>query len=172
MINNNVKKFFQVGTSGGSVYGVNINGVQTSYTLNENYVFMALCARNAANPGAALSLPYGGACVVVGFGDTAEAPDDYGLADGNYNNARLAVANYGKNTFVPGDIISIYAGYTNNTGSNVIVKELGIIGNPTGNSQASGGNNVCLLFRKVLETPVTIAPGETYIFSYRVKLKE
>lgn len=172
MINNNAKKVFQVGISGGYIYGVNINGAQTSYTLNETYALLALCGRDAVSPGAALSLPYGGACVVVGFGDTAEAPDDYGLADGNYNNVRLAVANYGKNSYVAGDIISIYAGYTNNTGSNVTVKEVGIIGNPTGNSQASGGNNVCLLFRKVLETPVTIAPGETYIFSYRVKLKE
>lgn len=172
MINNNAKKGFLFLCSGGStgLNGTNILGNNTTYVIND-YGIRAACGYTAANPNQYATLGYGSAFVAVGFGDTAESPDDYGLADGNYSNPLLSVSAYGKNASAVGDILNLYANYRNNGNSNVTVREVGIIGNPTGNSQATGSNNVCLLYRKVLDTPVVIAPGETYSFSYNVRFK-
>ena len=104
----------------------------------------------------------------MGFGDTPETPDDYQLADSNYANRKLTVVGIGKNTPALGDIFSVFANFSNDGAENVIVKEIGIVGNPTDSSTTA---NLCLLYRKVLDSPITIAPGEIYNFSYRVRIK-
>lgn len=106
----------------------------------------------------------------IGFSDDPESVTNYKLGDGNYANPRLTVVNYNKNTPTLGEIFNQFINVRNDGNTNVVVKEIGILGNPTGSS-SSAGNNTCLIVRKVLETPVTIAPGETYSFNYILKFK-
>ena len=116
------------------------------------------------------TLSAGVSAVDIGFGNTPESASDYKLADGNTSNQLLTIVNYGKNSAGIGDIINAYLNVRNNDGANVTVKEIGFYTNPT-NSGSTGGNNTVLLLRKVLDTPVTIAPGETYSFTYVLRFK-
>lgn len=102
--------------------------------------------------------------VEVGFGDTPESAEDYVLASPNNGTlltsvaqARIALGNR--------EILDIVGTFRNNTGSNVTVKEVGVIG-------AARSANAALICRKVLENPLTIAPGEAYSFNYRLKIKD
>lgn len=131
--------------------------------------------------------------VDVGFGNSAESASDYKLAD---SNAEMGTAKlmhkYGTNysgrdyntgmteaqRIFPDDdpdaIVRVESVYENQTNEDVIVKEMGLMWRPgpSGNYNSNAGSwtyNHFLIARKVLATPVTIHPGETYKFVYRLK---
>lgn len=104
----------------------------------------------------------------VGFGDTPETYGDYQLADSNYVAQKLSIVSAQAVGRGSKDILNVLAIFRNNGAENAIVKEVGIYGNPCSQSQI---DNVELLYRKVLDNPVTIAPGESYSFNYIVRLK-
>lgn len=111
----------------------------------------------------------------VGYGETAETPSDYRLADGNISNTLLTATASGVNTHAASPtqrmFFSVYTTFQNNGNSDVIVKEVGVYGNPSTNGYAYNTNTV-LLCRKVLDNPITIAPGESYNFTYQLKIKD
>lgn len=115
---------------------------------------------NTSNPWAGID---------VGFGDTPVSAEDYTLADSNFTNRQLEVVACGRNTGALGDIMNLYVNFRNSGNSNVVVKEIGVVGNAT---SSSTGARSGLFWRKVLDTPVTIGPGEVYAFNYRVRIKD
>ena len=105
----------------------------------------------------------------VGFGDTAENYNDIKLADPNYSNRQLTVLQETALEKGNDEIFNAIMVVRNDGASNVVVKEIGYIGNPT--TSAGAPNGCVLLLRKVLDNPVTIAPGESYSFNYIIKIK-
>lgn len=169
MITDNGKMVFQTIASDASVNFKNMNNVTFNQGSSLN-VAKAFCGTNMQSPNSVKTLPTGTATIEVGFGDTAESASDYNLADPNFDNPQLSVSAYGKNAIALGDILNVYGNFRNNGGTNVVVKEIGIFANPAGITSSSGSYTI-LTFRKVLDTPITIAPGETYSFSYNVRFK-
>lgn len=110
--------------------------------------------------------------VDVGFGDTAENAGDYSLASPNYGSGQLTHSGGGINTHNASDtnrvLASVYEIVTNNTLNPITVKEVGLFGTPGSGS----GVPKCLLCRKVLDTPVVIEPGDSYTFTYRIRIKD
>lgn len=127
----------------------------------------------------------------VGFGNTAESADDYKLAESNMQLVQRSTAplyhvtgkiytGQGSNVqnLMPdsddGCMLRIEALYQNESPTDdVVVKEMGVIANPSGNGSTSsvscGEAGWFLIARKVLASPVTIHPGETYKFTYKIK---
>lgn len=172
MILKNAKLGFEVHASSISQAAKNINGTNTSAMSTSSVAFINSFCGNAmigisANYN---NLSPGNGLLDVGFEDTPVSESDYILADGNATSARLTVVARGKNTATLGEICNVYTNFRNDGNTSVIVKEIGLYGNPTGSS-SSGGNNTALLCRKVLDAPVTIAPGETYSFNYVMRFK-
>ena len=114
---------------------------------------------------------YGHACVEVGGGDTAPAMTDYNLVDSNYwrSSSSPKLTKTAGDVIARGDddLISMQTVFTNNTESNITVKEVGLYANMSTTNEAYMFG---LFARKVLDTPVTIAPGETYSFIYTIKM--
>ena len=58
----------------------------------------------------------------------------------------------------------------NSSAAPITVKEIGLAYKYTNAAYSKAANY--MVGRKVLDTPVTIQPGETYIFSYRVTFEQ
>ena len=172
MILNNVKIGFRSYHNNTNEKLININGSATGgYISSGGASFtQSITGMNANPPANLLTLSAGYSILDIGFGNTPESASDYVLADGNAQNQCLTVVSYGKNTAALGEILNNYLNVRNDGGSNVTVTEIGFYGDCTGSS-STAGNNTSLLYRKVLETPVTIAPGETYSFNYVIRFK-
>lgn len=132
----------------------------------------------------------------VGFGDTPVSADDIKLADGNmtlenkYSGASsweykkpldgkeyLTIVSQAGNTKVDGEIINKTVVYRNDTENTVTIKEVGIywVINSMAYTTATYWNSlsgcpIALAFRKVLTTPIVMAPGDVYAVTYRVSL--
>lgn len=59
--------------------------------------------------------------------------------------------------------------FTNTTDDALVIKEIGL--GYGGKVHASWPNNYFMCARKLLDTPVTMQPGETYQFSYTIGIK-
>lgn len=99
----------------------------------------------------------------VGFSDDPETPDQTTFS-GNRQQGLLAATHQMIMSKATGDIINTLSIFRNNGGTNVVVREVAILfyftsGTPT------------LMIRKVLDNPVTIAPGEAYSFNYILRFK-
>ena len=110
----------------------------------------------------------GCSCVVIGAGDTPVDFDDYDLADSSIMasdkmKSLSRSATWNKNSGAISTEI-----WVNASNEPITVKEIGL----TYKFNNGAYNKSChiLLARKVLSTPVTIQPGETYAFSYGVKI--
>ena len=135
---------------------------------------------------------YGYMMLDVGFGNTAESADDYKLAESNMHLVQRSTAplyhisgkvyngNAGNSQNIMPDsddgcMLRIEALYQNESTTNdVVVKEMGIIAVPGANGGTTsltqaGEAGWFLIARKVLASPVTIHPGETYKFTYKIK---
>lgn len=104
----------------------------------------------------------------IGFSDQSESLDDFKLIDGNYANRKLTVSQVTRNYTYDNECVSISLNANNGGSSDVTVKEMGIYVNF---SPSDNVNYYILIARKVLSTPVVIAPGESYIFTYKIKIK-
>lgn len=91
--------------------------------------------------------------IVVGSGDVAPTYDDYKM--GNPLDLSTVTQAYSTN----GGVMTFVKTFKNDSGSEVTVKEVGLFGTPE--------NDGCcvVLTRTVLNTPVTIANGETKTFT-------
>ena len=109
--------------------------------------------------------------VDVGFSDTPVEHDDYNLSDGNINGASAGLLTYvtGAVTNVLPSIRTCVTTYRNDGNSDVVVKEVGIVGKIAG-STANAPNYNHLITRKVLDTPITVPAGATMSFTYSIDL--
>lgn len=111
----------------------------------------------------------GGDCFLdVGFGDTPETINDYSLENPNYISNTLTFLNSQIISKGDREIYNMVALFRNDTGSNVTVKEIGYYATMANTSSPSYN---ALLSRKVLNNPITIAPGESYSFNYIIRLQ-
>ena len=145
------------GMDGSSVTASNAN--QTVWynfikQTNANYV------NSATSPGLKLD---------VGFSDAELTKSAVVLADGNYSNSKLANVSVSNVTKTGDDIISMAGIFRNNGSENVVVKEIGLYAIVCPSSYPTVSMNG-LIARTVLSTPVTIAPGEQYSFTYRITI--
>ncbi len=104
---------------------------------------------------------------LVGSGDTEPAVTDYALADDKSLVLSFVSGSCSRCLNDGTTIGMINAIYKNNTSSPVTIKEVALARNLT----AYFGRNECYLYsRTLLDTPVTIAPGESYSFTYMIEL--
>lgn len=96
--------------------------------------------------------------IVVGSGDTEVTYDDLKLDNDISGTLTFVVGSAITNSVANRIFYSITANYKNATDAPITVKELGIF---------SVG---CIYTRSVLDTPVTINPGETYAFTYSIEI--
>jgi hypothetical protein len=125
------------------------------------------CASGSLNANAYYSNTTQGVYVDIGFGDTVPASSDYKLEDSNAcDTPTLTFISTAVSRGYP-DIRNVTTVYRNDTGSAVIVKEVGIVG--TG-SQASNNTYNGLLSRTVLDNPITVNAGETMAFTVALEV--
>lgn len=165
MILNNARQVFAATTTNQERAIKNLAG-DTTATYPVVSIWMAMCGTSNEYHRYHEGYSY----LEVGFGDTAVTSDDYNLADSNATNPKLTCVASGKNNPNGADLINTFANFRNDGASNVVVKEIGVVGHIASSSSASV-SNVALMYRKVLDTPVTIAPGETYNFNYRIRIR-
>lgn len=173
MLTNNYIKLFSIVSSQYKI--TNLLGGETDYVAAYNdggasalqNKLRGMCGINIAQ----YSTSYG-VCVDVGFGSAAATPGDYKLDDSNFDNRKLDIVGSGVNTHTDRAMFDIYANFANNGNADVIVTEVGVYGNPTKGSSGTVDTACALLMRKVLDNTITIHPGETYNFNYRLVVKD
>lgn len=106
--------------------------------------------------------------VAIGAGDTAPTSDDYDMADSSImaSDKMVSQKQFCSASRDGGAICNTQ--WVNNSSSPITVKEIGIA-YKTGSATYNKGVNY-LMGRKVLDTPVTIQPGEVYVFTYRISI--
>lgn len=98
-----------------------------------------------------------GCYICCGTGNTPESITDYKLD----SFVELELVN-GSVGFSTSKILSINTTFKNNTNSSITIKEIGLYSRPATSISA---HSKILIYRKVLDTPVTIAPDEVYTFT-------
>ena len=98
-----------------------------------------------------------GCYICCGTGNTPESITDYKLD----SFVELELVN-GSVGFSVSKILSINTTFKNNTNSSITIKEIGLYSRP---ATSTSVHSKILIYRKVLDTPVTIAPDEIYTFT-------
>lgn len=112
-----------------------------------------------------------GFTLFVGTGETPVTPDDYKLDNPLTLNVLNACCIENEDKTITTTRI-----FQNITGNEVTIKEIGLYlfrSWASGNSLYSGGSTpIVMIGRKVLETPITLADGECYTFSYTIDMNK
>lgn len=112
-----------------------------------------------------------GLIIFLGTGDTAEKEGDYCLA----SPVKLTPTSAACLQDANGKTV-VQRSFTNGTGADVTVKEIGLylFGSKSGFYTAGSNpdNSLVMIARKVLETPVTIANGDTTPFQYTLDFSQ
>lgn len=103
--------------------------------------------------------------LMIGTGDTAPTPTDLHLA----NIVDLVPTSTSIVVGTNNILKKLIHKFTNTTDSDIVIKEVGL--GFGGKVNASWPNNYFMCARKVLDTPVTMHPRETYQFSYAISQK-
>lgn len=107
-------------------------------------------------------------CIVIGAGDTPVTKEDYDLADASImaNDKMKSMTQNATYSKVSGAAITCQ--WLNNSSDPITIKEIGLSFKTGGGAYNKSGN--ILVARKVLTTPLTVQPGETYAFTYNIKV--
>lgn len=105
--------------------------------------------------------------VIIGAGDTPVTVDDYDLADASIMASDKMQSQNQSTTSSRNNGTVVNTQWYNSSAAPITVKEIGLAFKNNTNNPYSKSINI-LAARKVLDTPVTIQPGETYVFTYRV----
>ena len=97
--------------------------------------------------------------VALGLNDDPEAPSDYTLETTGLTGKSINLSKGQDGYFLQATL-----GAYNGTDEAITVKEIGLY-----LQAVSSAPENCLLYRKVLEAPVTVQPDETYVFSLIIK---
>lgn len=104
--------------------------------------------------------------LICGSGTTEPALDDYCLESPFTS---LIPVGWSSAPIYENDVITgrtFSKTLQNNTGDDITVSEIGIVGSNRTSSTAMNDSNTVLLERTVLDTPVTVANGETFTIQY------
>ena len=116
---------------------------------------------------------YGGSAsgafhVIAGAGDAAVTEEDYDMADISIlANDKLRPIQQTA-TYAQSNGAVVTTSYRNDSAAPITVKEIGLAYKNDGRAYSKASN--ILIARKVLDSPVTIQPGETYVFTYNFKI--
>lgn len=151
----------------GSTSSFNYDATTGSNTYtDEQTAYNWLGVTNSSNQSGAtvaVCLIYNGFILFVGTGDTAPAVTDYKLATPATLDVTSASCTHNTNgkTYVQRT-------FQNNTGADVTIKELGcyIFKSVANQLSSTPSTNAVMIGRTVLETPVTIANGDSQTFTY------
>ena len=108
--------------------------------------------------------------VIIGAGDTPVTVDDYDLADASIMASDKMQSQNQSTSSSRNNGTVVNTQWYNSSAAPITVKEIGLAFKNNPNSPYSKSVNI-LAARKVLDTPVTIQPGETYVFTYRVSVE-
>ena len=110
----------------------------------------------------------GGYHVIAGAGDTAVTEEDYDMADVSIlANDKLRPIQQTA-TYIHANGAVITTSYRNDSAAPITVKEIGLAYKNSNQTYSKAAN--ILVARKILDSPVTIQPGETYVFTYNLKI--
>ena len=107
--------------------------------------------------------------VVIGAGTTAPTKTDYDLADSSIMAADKMASITHTATFDVSTGATNSVQWRNESNANIVVKEIGLAYKVYSQNQYNKHVNI-LVARSVLTTPVSIAPGETYVFTYNIRI--
>lgn len=105
-----------------------------------------------------------GFVLFVGSGLTTPTAEDYKLENALTLNVLGASCRHDDN------ITTTMRTFQNTTSENVTINELGLYLFKT--TSSSDSKNLIMIARKLLEAPVTLAPNETYTFTYQIKFED
>ncbi len=111
---------------------------------------------------------YGAFHVIAGAGDTPVTEEDYDMADISIlaNDKLRSIQQTA--TYAQSNGAVVTTSYRNDSASPITVKEIGLAYKNSNTAYSKAAN--ILITRKVLDSPVTIQPGDTYVFSYNIKI--
>lgn len=132
---------------------------QTYYSYGSGYIRSYMGGSTISAPPSSETGGVAYPFIGLGNGDTLESVNDYKL-DSYINTLSYVTGSASQN----GDLCTKTATFKNNTSSTIIVKEVGLYFG-SGNSSTYPP---LLLARKVLDTPISIEPGETKTFSVHI----
>jgi hypothetical protein len=161
------------GSTGASVTITNTSGYSASI-YGEYYGSVGLdgLAPMALNAPAGTD-SYG---IVVGYGSTPQTYSDYALANQIYNGTGAGQLSYGAHTFASSysstsSYIAISRTFTNQSGSAIVVREVGMIARNVIYSSGAPTTDVkFLIARDVLANPVTVNNLGTLTVTYTLTL--
>ena len=141
----------------GTTMGMMLGTTQQATNINTTTSSSSTYANNNA-------LNYTGCYkIVVGSGSTAPTRNDYCMAniinDASFSEQQIFCTLGGSN--ISDDLMcTLNHTYRNNTNSNIIINEIGIIGGYQMTNPTAYLNKPLLIARRVLDTPIVLAPNE------------
>lgn len=148
----------------------------TLYYLDHSIVSVYSCYESIGKPTGSMNTNSSGSAtfssMVFGTGDTAVTYDDYKLESEytSYSRASFVVTEPVYDASTRKFTRTVSCVLTNTGASEVTLKEMGIYMSTAGYSSSTTGARWCLVYREVLDTPITIAAGDsvkyTHTFEY------
>ena len=106
--------------------------------------------------------------VIIGGGNTEVTKDDYDMADTSIIASDKMKSVRQQASYSDAGGATATTQWSNMSSDPITVKEIGLAMKVGSGSYSKNAN--ILVARKVLSTPVTVQPGETYAFSYNIKV--
>lgn len=106
--------------------------------------------------------------LTIGTGTTAVTASDYALdadALASFSNVTQSLQKTFSNT---GFEIALTISGANNSGADIAINEIGVLKGYSSSGSGTAGN--ILLVREVLDSPITVADGETFSITYTWKM--
>lgn len=132
------------------------------------YISFNIVGYDASNCHYGSNNGYNSAHVIVGGGDTPVTKEDYDMADTSIlgNDKLRSVRQTATYNASNGAVVTTM--WRNDSAAPITVKEIGVA--YKADMTAYDKTKNVLLARKVLDSPVTIQPGESYVFTYNFKI--
>lgn len=150
--------FAQVGNRAKLMNGNNFNG----------YISFSIVGYDAANCHYSSNNGYNSGHVIVGGGDTPVTKEDYDMADTSILGNDKLRSTKQTATYNASNGAVLTTSWRNDSAAPITVKEIGVAYKSDMIAYSKASN--VLLARKVLDSPVIIQPGETYVFTYNFKI--
>ena len=147
-------------------YNYDITSEANSYTDEQTaYTWMNITNSSSSNRYDISNERYNGFILFAGTGNTPAAASDYKLDNAVILDSLSASCTHNED----GRTI-VTRTFQNNTGENVTIKEIGLYVFKSVSSQNNYTSRAVMIGRKVLNTPVTLAEGECYTFTYVIDM--
>ena len=102
--------------------------------------------------------------ICLGSSNAPETVDDFTMESLELIGSNIAITIASKDAIIKMSVIA-----SNRTSEDITVKEIGIFLHSVGAAADCSDNENCLLYRKVLPSPITIKPDEIYTFTVALR---